>query len=370
VSARPDQNGPPAAGRLSTTGAPTIGDPASTAPTNTPTGAGTVARPPAELFQAVVTTVRSVVYADELTVVLAVGCLMAGGHLLVEDLPGLGKTTLAKALARSVGLGFRRVQFTADLLPADITGAMVLDLQNRQPIFRQGPVFTNVLMADELNRASPRAQSALLEAMEEHQVTVDGHSAPLPRPFWVVATQNPYDAAGTSPLPHGQRDRFLLRLSLGYPTRADEDQLLARGDPSTLIDHLAPAISPQELAALMAAVASVHVAPAARGYVLDLVEATRTHPAVRVGASPRAALSLARAARAVAVAGGRRFVTPDDVQAVAGPALAHRLLLHAGNEAAGGVPEAVVAEVVDLVPTPLPDGAEPARADRGGTLAP
>ena len=172
----------------------------------------------------------------------------------------------------------------------------------------------------------------------------------------MVATQNPYDAAGTSPLPHGQRDRFLLRISLGYPTRADEDQLLAGADPSTQVGRLAPAVSPSELQALMATVAAVHVAPAARGYVLDLVQATRTHPAVRVGASPRAALSVLRAARAVAVAGGRHYVTPDDIQAVAGAALAHRLLLHAGNEAAGGVPESVVAEVLELVPAPLLDG--------------
>jgi MoxR-like ATPase len=326
-------------------------------------------RPPAEAFAAVVDSVKSVLYTDPSTVVLAVGCLMAGGHLLVEDLPGLGKTTLAKALARSVGLGFHRVQFTADLLPADITGAMVLDLATRQPVFRPGPVFTNVLMADELNRASPRAQSALLEAMEERQVSVDGQTLPLPRPFLVVATQNPYDAAGTSPLPHGQRDRFLLRLSLGYPARADEDRLLAGTDPSERVDRLAAAVTPDELASVMAAVGAVHVAPAARAYVLDLVAATRSHPSVRVGASPRAALSVLRAARALAVFGGRSYVNADDIQAVAVPALAHRLLLHAGDEAAGGAPGSAVQEVLDQVPAPLagpaprngdqPDGAEP-----------
>jgi MoxR-like ATPase len=348
-------------------------DPSTTATTITPPPAvddSHETRSPAELFDGIVTSVRSVLFADEGTVVLAVGCLMAGGHLLVEDLPGLGKTTLAKALAHSIGLGFRRVQFTADLLPADITGAMVLDLQNREPTFRHGPVFTNVLMADELNRASPRAQSALLEAMEEHQVTVDGHSVALPHPFLVVATQNPYDAAGTSPLPHGQRDRFLLRISLGYPARPDEDLLLAGADPAARVGHLAAAVTPSELQALMAAVAAVHVAPAARVYVLDLVEATRTHPAVRVGASPRAALSLLRAARAVAVAGGRDYVTPDDVQAVAGPALAHRLLLHAGNEAAGGVSESVVREVLDLVPAPLLERVVPSAGGSGNTTAP
>jgi MoxR-like ATPase len=313
------------------------------------------ARAPRELFADIVASVREVLQAGDGTVTLAVGCLAAGGHLLVEDLPGLGKTTLAKSLARSVGLGFRRVQFTADLLPADVTGAMVLDLEHRRPTFRQGPVFTNVLMADELNRASPRAQSALLEAMEERQVTVDGQSLPLPVPFLVVATQNPYDAAGTSPLPHGQRDRFLLRLSLGYPARDQEDRLLAGDDPAERAARLEPAVTAAELGSLMAAVAAVHVAPAARGYVLDLVQATRSHPAVRVGASPRAAMAVLRAARALAVSACRDYVSPDDVQAVAGPALAHRLLLHAGNEAAGGAPGAVVAEVLEQVPVPVAD---------------
>ncbi len=183
------------------------------------------------LYARIVESVQSVLYADDEMVQLAVGCLLAQGHLLVEDLPGLGKTTLAKALARSLGLDFHRVQFTADLLPADVTGAMVLDRDRGEPIFRPGPIFTNVLMADELNRASARSQSALLEAMEERQVTADGTTMPLPRPFMVLATQNPFDAAGTSPLPHGQRDRFLLRLSLGYPSRAHEDRLLTRVGP-------------------------------------------------------------------------------------------------------------------------------------------
>jgi len=333
-------------------------------PLATPSNDGTsVTRAPDELFASMVDSVRTVLYADRTTVVLAVACFAAGGHLLVEDLPGLGKTTLAKALARSVGLGFRRVQFTADLLPADVTGAMVLDPATRTPVFRPGPVFTNVLMADELNRASPRAQSALLEAMEERQVTVDGTTMALPRPFLVVATQNPYDAAGTSPLPHGQRDRFLLRLSLGYPTRADEDDLLAGTDPAELLAQLEPAVTPNELAALMAVVAGVSVAPPARTYVLDLVAATRTHPAVRVGASPRAALSVLRAARALAVANGRTYVNADDILAVAPAALAHRILLHGGDETAGEGGQRVVAEILDVVGAPL--GTAPAHQGQG-----
>jgi MoxR-like ATPase len=307
-------------------------------------------RPPAELFAAIVTSIRTVLFADEEKVRLAVGCFVAGGHLLVEDYPGLGKTTLAKALARAFGLGFHRVQFTADLLPADITGAMVLDLESREPVFRPGPVFTNVLMADELNRASPRAQSALLEAMEERQVSVDGQSFDLPRPFMVVATQNPYDAAGTSPLPHGQRDRFLLRLTLGYPTRAEEEALVEGEDPSVRAATLEPAVSTEELKVLMGAVAQVHVSPAARTYLLDVVQATRTHHSVSVGASPRAALALVRAARAMAVANGRSYLTPGDIQSVAVAVLGHRLLLHPGTEVVGAGPESVVNDLLQLIP--------------------
>ena len=310
-------------------------------------------RPPGASFGALVASIRSVLLADETTVTLAVGCLAAGGHLLVEDHPGLGKTTLAKALAHASGLAFTRVQFTADLLPADITGAVVFDATRQAPVFRPGPIFANVVLADELNRASPRAQSALLEAMEEGQVSADGASHPLPRPFIVIATQNPYDAAGTSPLPHGQRDRFLVRLSLGYPTRTQEDALLAGDDPSARAAQLSPAVTPAELAQLQAAVAAVELAPAARQYLLDLVGATRSHPSVAVGASPRAARALASAARALAVAAGRDYVAPEDVQVAAGPTLAHRLLLRPGTEAASGGAEAVVAELVDLVPVPL-----------------
>jgi MoxR-like ATPase len=316
------------------------------------------ARSPEELFEAIVESVRSIVLADRRTIELAVGCLLADGHLLVEDLPGLGKTTLAKALAHALGLGFLRVQFTADLLPADVTGAMVLDPATRQPVFREGPIFTNLLMADELNRASPRAQSALLEAMEERQVTVDGRSLPLPSPFWVVATQNPYDAAGTSPLPHGQRDRFLVRLSLGYPERADEEKLLAGIDPAVRVGHLPGAVDRVELDRLTTAVAAVHVAATARNYVLDLVAATRDHPSVRVGASPRAALALLRMARAMAVADGRSFVSPDDVQVAAGPTLAHRVLLDIGAEVTGRDAAGLVDELVEMVPVPLVDASE------------
>lgn len=303
-------------------------------------------------FLALERSVASVVTADPLTIRLAVGCLAAGGHLLVEDHPGLGKTTLAKALAASVGIEFRRLQCTADLLPADVTGATVLT-DGGPPVFRPGPVFSNVLMADELNRASPRAQSALLEAMEEHQVSVDGHTYGLPRPFFVLATQNPYDFTGTAPLPHGQRDRFLVRISLGYPSRPQMDALLAHPDPAARVRTLPAAVTPEALVGLMATTDAVHVEPAVRGYILDLVEATHRHPAVQVGASPRAARSLQQASSALAVAAGRSFLSPEDVQAAAAPVLAHRLLLQPGADAAGTEAEVLVAELARSVAVPL-----------------
>jgi MoxR-like ATPase len=307
-------------------------------------------------FVAVETVVAAVVATSPTTIRLAVACLAGRGHLLVEDHPGLGKTTLAKALAAALGLDFHRLQCTADLLPADVVGATVLGPDGTAPMFRPGPVFTNILMADELNRASPRAQSALLEAMEEHQVSVDGTTHPLPDPFFVLATQNPYDATGTSPLPHGQRDRFLVRLTLGFPNRQQLDAMLAGPDPAETVRHLRPSVTSEELRTLVEAVESVHVAPVMRAYVLDVVESTRRHPQIGVGASPRAALALVRVSSALAVAAGRGFVTPDDVQMAVVPTLAHRLLLRPGVEVSGNEGEALVAEVSASVPVPLHDG--------------
>ena len=315
-----------------------------------PPGAGAT-----RTFEALEHAVASVVATSPTTARLAVACMAGGGHLLVEDHPGLGKTTLAKSLAGAMGLGFRRLQCTADLLPADVVGATVLGPDGTEPMFRPGPVFTNILMADELNRASPRAQSALLEAMEEHQVTVDGVTHPLPAPFFVLATQNPFDATGTSPLPHGQRDRFLVRLTLGYPSRRQMDTMLAGPDPAETVRLVEPSVTPDELRLLMEAVAEVHVAPVVRTYALDLVEATRSHPQIAVGASPRAALAMMRVSAALAVASGRDFTTPDDVQQAAVPALAHRLLLEPGVEVTGAEGEALVAEVTASIPVPLRD---------------
>ena len=322
-----------------------------------PSGSGgvppAVPSPPrlAEVFEAVAANVALAFVGEEETVRLALCCLMAEGHLLVEDYPGVGKTTLAKALARSLGLGFGRVQFTADLLPVDVTGAVVIDRQHGELKFRAGPVFTNVLLADELNRASPKAQSALLEAMEERQVSVDGTSHLLPRPFMVVATQNPYDSAGTFPLPHSQLDRFLMRLSVGYPDRQSEDELLAAAGNRPVPELLSAVAGDDFVLAFAASLQQVHVSAAVRAYVLDIVSATRVHPDLVVGASPRAALAVVRLASAMALSAGRDFVTPDDVKRVAGPALAHRLLAHVAGSA-----DEVLAHVLERVRVPVPGG--------------
>ncbi|MFZ0666388.1 MAG: MoxR family ATPase [Acidimicrobiales bacterium] len=309
------------------------------------------------LLDEVVNNIGTVLYGKADTVRLAVSCLVAGGHLLVEDLPGVGKTTLAKALAKSLGLDFRRVQFTADLLPSDVTGAMIFDRDLGKPVFRPGPVFSNVLLADELNRASPKAQSALLEAMEERQVSMDGESFALPDPFMVIATQNPFDAAGTYLLPHSQRDRFLMRVSLGYPARAEEDQLLESGDSRASVDVLPAVTDVRGLQLAAKAAESLYVDPAVRGYVLDLVEASRVHPDLAIGASPRAALAVMRAAAAVAITSGRSYVTPGDVQSVAEPVLAHRLVVDPAAVLGGVDATAVVSQIVKSVSVPVRPGA-------------
>jgi MoxR-like ATPase len=301
----------------------------------------------------VAANVESVLYGKGEVVQLTLACLAAGGHLLIEDLPGVGKTTLAKALAGTLGLHCRRVQFTADLLPSDLIGAMVLDREQMTPVFHPGPVFTNILLADELNRASPKAQSALLEAMEEGQVSVDGVTHPLPQPFMVIATQNPYDAAGTYPLPFSQRDRFLLRTSIGYPGRPAEDRLLASSSSRARPEDLEVAAGPTMLADLAQAVDAVFVAPELRAYVLDLVEATRSHPGLLFGASPRAGLALLRTACGYAVVVGRDYLLPDDVKAVAGVVLGHRLAVTPAADLGGHSASTLVAELLASVPVPV-----------------
>ena len=260
---------------------------------------------------------------------LAFVALLSEGHLLIEDLPGLGKTTLAHALAATLGLGFQRVQFTSDLLPSDIVGVSVFDAQARRFEFHPGPVFAHVLLADEINRAPPRTQSALLEAMAEHQVTVDGGTHALPDPFFVIATQNPVDLAGTYPLPDSQLDRFLLRLTLGYPGEEAERALLAGADRRAMIAQVRPLLGAADVLALRQAVNGIHASAALIDYVQALLTRSRQHAGVRVGLSPRAGIALLRAARAYALLLGRAHALPEDVQALFGPVTAHRMVAEA-----------------------------------------
>ncbi|WP_064748755.1 AAA family ATPase [Lysobacter firmicutimachus] len=273
--------------------------------------------------------VNSLVLGKAQAVRLAFVALLSDGHLLIEDLPGLGKTTLAHALAATLGLEFQRVQFTSDLLPADVVGVSVFDPQSRQFQFHPGPVFTQVLLADEINRAPPRTQSALLEAMAEHQVTVDGRTHALPDPFFVIATQNPVDLSGTYPLPDSQLDRFLLRLHLGYPDEAAERDLLAGADRRNLIAQTRPLLSAEDVLAIRRAVDAVYASESLIGYVQALLARSRKHPGVRVGLSPRAGLALLRAARAYALLLGRSHVVPEDVQALFAAVASHRLVAEA-----------------------------------------
>ena len=278
-----------------------------------------------------------------------VACLLAGGHLLIEDVPGVGKTTLAHALARTFGLQFSRVQFTADLMPSDLSGVSVYERTKEAFIFHAGPLFTQVLLADEINRASPKTQSALLEAMEEKQVTVDGTTRALPSPFFVIATQNPFDQVGTYALPESQLDRFLMRISLGYPDRSAERDLLAGRDRRDMADALPSLLTAVELGLLQEKVLAVHTAGPLLDYVQDLIAATRSGRWFLKGLSPRAGMAVVRAAKAQALLCGRDYVAPDDVQAILAQTVAHRLL-PVGDAARGAVEQ--VRAMLDAVPLP------------------
>ncbi|WP_066150599.1 AAA family ATPase [Hydrogenophaga pseudoflava] len=278
-----------------------------------------------------------------------VGCLLAGGHLLIEDVPGVGKTTLAHALSRSFGLQFARVQFTADLMPSDLVGISIYERGREGFVFHPGPVFAQVLLADEINRASPKTQSALLEAMEEKQVTVEGQTRALPVPFFVIATQNPFDQLGTYALPESQLDRFHMRISLGYPDRAAERELLRGADRRELIEQLPAVLSPADLARLQADVLAVHAAEPVLEYLQDLVAATRSGRWFAQGLSPRAALAVVRAAKAQAFLQGRNYVAPDDIAAILPQTAAHRLV--PVSDAGRGAMEQVRA-MIDATPIP------------------
>ena len=296
--------------------------------------------------------VESVIEGKSDAVRLALTVLLAEGHVLIEDVPGVGKTMLAKALARSTGCSVRRIQFTPDLLPSDITGVSAYNQERREFEFKPGPVFANIVVGDEINRASPKTQSALLECMEERQVTVDGRTYTLSPPFMVIATQNPIEMEGTYPLPEAQRDRFTARISMGYPSAESELAMLDAHGSSSPLDTLEPVARAEDISDLITAVRTVHVAEALKQYVIRLVAATRSSPELRLGASPRATLHLLRAGRARAALDGRDFVIPDDMQALALPVLAHRLLPSAEAVVTRQPPEQVLAAIVDRVPLP------------------
>jgi MoxR-like ATPase len=285
---------------------------------------------------------------------LAVITLLAEGHLLLEDVPGVGKTSLALSLAHAIGVPWSRVQFTPDLLPSDVTGAAVFHQGTSTFEFHPGPVFASIVLADEINRSSPRTQSALLEAMQERAVTVDGHTHPLPRPFMVIATQNPIEMSGTYPLPEAQLDRFLMRISLGYPARSAEIRILAAQASGATIDRVAQVVSPEQFESLLHEVSLVTIEPELLDYIVSISEATRIAPSIELGVSPRGSVAMMRAARAYALVHGRDFVMPGDIQALAAPVLAHRIVLEPGAQARGQSPEAVIRSIIETTPAPQP----------------
>jgi MoxR-like ATPase len=306
------------------------------------------------IAQRISAAVESVIDGKSDAVKLALTVLLAEGHLLIEDVPGVGKTMLAKALARSIDCSVRRVQFTPDLLPSDITGVSAYNQERRDFEFKPGPVFANIVVGDEINRASPKTQSAMLECMEERHVTVDGTTYQLESPFMVIATQNPVEMEGTYPLPEAQRDRFTARISIGYPTAAAEMEVLDTHGSSSPLHQLKPAATALDVRDLILAVRAVLVSKQVKEYIIALAAATRSSPELRLGASPRAALHLLRASRARAALDGREYVIPDDVQALAVPVLAHRLLPTAEALVERMPPGQVVAKLVADLPLPHP----------------
>ena len=313
--------------------------------------------PPAEvgrLGALIVDEIERAVVGKRAAVELVLAGWLADGHVMLEDLPGLAKTLLARSFATTVGVAMARVQFTPDLMPSDVTGSSIWDPSRADFVFRAGPVFTNLLLGDEINRAPPKTQAALLEAMAEHQVTIDGVTRPLPRPFVVIATQNPVEFEGTYPLPEAQMDRFLLRAGLGYPAAGDEQEILRRRlDRRVDQPALRQVVDRETFVAMQDALEDVHVSERIIAYVVSLVEATRSHASLQTGASPRGSLALIKLARAVAALAGRDFVTPEDVQRVAVPALAHRVILRPELWVRGLTGDQVITEVVSSVATPV-----------------
>jgi MoxR-like ATPase len=307
----------------------------------------------AEVAGRVRENIGKVIVGKDMPLELVLIALLCEGHVLIEDVPGIGKTTLAKAAARSLGCSFQRIQFTPDLLPSDVTGIYYYDQKEQEFVFRPGPVMAQVLLADEINRATPRTQSALLEAMQERQITVDGKTKPLPSPFVVLATQNPVELEGTFPLPEAQIDRFLLRIKLDYPSEDEEHRILLRFEREDPLETLTAVTGPEELAEMQALVRTVRVEESVRGYMVKLVRATRDHPAVDLGVSPRGTLALYRTAQAMAAVRGRDYVLPDDVKELTLPVLTHRIMINPQTRLRGATPEEVVLDVVNEVPVPV-----------------
>jgi MoxR-like ATPase len=307
----------------------------------------------AERFHAIESNIERVIQGKRAEIRLALAALLAEGHILIEDVPGVGKTMLAKAMARSIDCSFRRIQFTPDLLPTDVTGVNVFNQERGDFEFKPGAIFANIVLGDEINRASPKTQSALLESMEERQVTIDTETYHLGSPFMVIATQNPIEHEGTYPLPEAQLDRFMIRINIGYPSAETEFEILAtHGDHSTL-DDIGPVTDALAVREMIDRARQVHVAPPVRRYIVELVEATRRHPDVYLGASPRASIMLLRASRSVAAGEERDYVIPDDVKALAGPVLAHRLIVTADAVMGGRSAGAVLEELMREVPVPV-----------------
>ena len=298
-------------------------------------------------------TVERVIVGKTDVVRLALVALLCEGHILLEDVPGTGKTTLAKAIARSLGCSFKRIQFTPDLMPSDITGIHYFDQKTQNFAFREGPLIAQIVLADEINRATPRTQAALLEAMEERQLTVEGETTLLPRPFLVIATQNPVELEGTFPLPEAQLDRFLLRLKLGYPEEDDEDEILDRQEHTNPLDAVQPVVTAERLTEMASALQRLHVDPAIRRYAVRIVRETRNEAAFELGASPRASLALFRSARAYAAVSGRDYVLPDDVKTMAPHVLPHRLILSTQTRLHGREIDDLIADVLNRVPVPI-----------------
>ena len=301
----------------------------------------------------IIANVEQVIVGKRSAIEMILIALLCEGHVLIEDVPGIGKTTLAKAIAKSSGCSFRRIQFTPDLLPSDVTGISYFNQKQSEFVFRPGPVMAQIVLADEINRATPRTQSALLEAMEERQITVDGETRPLPRPFVVLATQNPIELEGTFPLPEAQVDRFLLQLKLGYPSASEESEMVLRFEQQNPLDILQSVVSDTELTALHGEAQQVRVEESVRNYIVSIVRATREHPAVELGASPRGSLALHRTSQALAALRGRDFVIPDDVKYMAPFVLTHRVLISPQTRLRGRTASEILKEVVSNVPVPV-----------------